>query len=428
LEFFKNDLHTVVGKYRLSWGLGLAFASKLGFSKTAQTSYTKIKHQNYISPYTSSYEIWDLQGAAAEYLRGKFKITSFASFSQLSANLENERITSFNSSGMHLNSVEKNNVNEQLFGMAVDYTSAEFKIGGLAVYDKFDKTFYDENLNSKYSLISAHMVNDRLGFPLFAEIATAVDKLAAVGGMRFGSSRFKNLLVVRYYPKNFPTWHGKPFSEKSNFDNEQGIYYGLKFYPIPKLKINFYFDVWKHAKTRYWEKMPTSGNEQFVMLNYRYKQHSWQAALKNSFEDKYKSVAGVSKIREVCSSSFSLKWRQNVNSYLTCDSYGKLVNEYLSQSHIHERSFLFYQQVRFQKNALDIITRLSTYYGDIPVYVYENNVDGIMQNRACSGEGLYAFVVCSWQAVKYLELQAKYFDYLEKKDKTELYFQILTRF
>ncbi|MDN5354502.1 MAG: hypothetical protein PWQ09_1258 [Candidatus Cloacimonadota bacterium] len=428
LEFFNDNLHAVIGKYRLTWGLGLAFASKLGFSKTSQTSYTKFYNSSYIDPYTSSYEIWDLQGVATEYRLDKVKITSFASYSQLSANLSDDKITSFNSSGIHLNSQSKNNVDEKLAGMALDYNLENTIFGLLAVYDKFGKKFYDETLNSEYSLLSGYMLNEKLGFPIFVEVANANGKLAAVGGIRFGSSHFKHLFIARYYPKNFPTWHGKPFAEKSNFDNEQGFYYGLKLYPIQNLKLNFYFDIWKHAKTNYWEKMPTSGSEQFAMLTYKYGKHIWRFSLKNSNEEKYKSFAGISKIRDVNSNNFSLKWRQNVNNWLTCDSYGKLVNEYLPNSHFHQRSFLFYQQFRLQKKDVDLTLRLSTHHGEIPVYVYENNVDGIMQNRVCSGEGINFFTVCSWKFNENIELQLKFFDYLDRSNKAEFYFQVLTRF
>ncbi|HCX72621.1 MAG TPA: hypothetical protein DHM37_02790, partial [Candidatus Cloacimonas sp.] len=116
------------------------------------------------------------------------------------------------------------------------------------------------------------------------------------------------------------------------------------------------------------------------------------------------------------------------NNWLTCDSYGKLVNEYLPNSHFHQRSFLFYQQFRLQKKDVDLTLRLSTHHGEIPVYVYENNVDGIMQNRVCSGEGINFFTVCSWKFNENIELQLKFFDYLDRSNKAEFYFQVLTRF
>jgi hypothetical protein len=319
-------------------------------------------------------------------------------------------------------------VEEKLFGIAADYDLGSVKIGGLVLYDVFDKDFYDKNFNSEYELLSGYFINRQLGFPIFSEVAKADDKIATVGGIRFGSSKFKNLLIARYYPKHFPTWHGKPFSDKSNFDNEQGIYYGLKFYPIPKLKLNLYFDVWKHPQTSYWEKMPTSGSEQFIMLSYKYGKNKWRFSIKNSNEEKYISLQENSKIRQVRANIFSFKWRQNVNSWLTYDSYGKLANQYLPQSRVYERGFLFYQQARMQSEILDVILRLSSHHGELPVYVYENNVDGIMQNRACSGEGLYGFIVCSWRLFTNFELQAKYFDYLVKKEKAEFYFQVLSRF
>ncbi|MDY6915305.1 MAG: hypothetical protein SVM86_03180, partial [Candidatus Cloacimonadota bacterium] len=238
LEFFKNNTHAVIGKYRLNWGQGLIFASKLGFSKTAQTSYTKLYHTNFIAPYTSSYEIWDLQGVASEINLDKFKITTFVSYSPLSASIYDDKIVSFNTTGIHLDPENKNNVKEKLFGMAANYYNDGIEFGIAAFYDEFDKKFADPTLNSKYNMISASVLYDKYHFPVFAEIASAKKKVAAVGGIRFGHDNFKNLLVARYYPKNFPTWHGNPFSNQSNFDNEQGLYYGLKLLPAPKLKLN----------------------------------------------------------------------------------------------------------------------------------------------------------------------------------------------
>jgi hypothetical protein len=55
-------------------------------------------------------------------------------------------------------------------------------------------------------------------------------------------------------------------------------------------------------------------------------------------------------------------------------------------------------------------------------------VDGIMQNRVCSGEGINFFTVCSWKFNENIELQLKFFDYLDRSNKAEFYFQVLTRF
>ena len=88
IEYNSNKIikQGVLGKYRLAMGQGILFAPKLGMSKSSAATSVAIKKYKAIKPYTSSYEIWELEGAAANFKMGNFEFIPFYSYTKLSAN------------------------------------------------------------------------------------------------------------------------------------------------------------------------------------------------------------------------------------------------------------------------------------------------------------------------------------------------------
>jgi len=112
----------ILGKYRLALGQGILFAPKLGMSKSGAATSVPVKKFSPIKPYTSSYEIWALEGAAVNIELSSFNIIPFYSNTALSANLDTlSCITSFNESGLHFDEEKKDNVKEIIYGLATKY-------------------------------------------------------------------------------------------------------------------------------------------------------------------------------------------------------------------------------------------------------------------------------------------------------------------
>ncbi len=424
-ENFLNKF--LLGKYRLALGQGILFAPKLGMSKSGAATSVPIKKFNPIKPYTSSYEIWELEGAAANIELSSFNFIPFFSKTALSANLDTlSCITSFNESGLHLDEDKKNNVKEIIYGVAAKYSPVDHLFGLNFAKINFDHEFSNTARKSEYSAISADFVLNRNDFPTFGEIAYAQEKISGVMGCKFGENALRHLLLIRYYQKDFPTWHGNPFSSQSRFDNEVGIYYGMTVIPMERTKINCYFDLWSFPQTRYFEKMPTVGSEQFIQLERKFDANSLRFTVQHKDKEKYISL-DEAKIRDFERTTIRADWWQNISNFrfkTRCE----LVTEYLANDNIHKSGILAYEEIKWKIDKLTLIGQVSVYRSDVLHYMYEHNVDGIMQNSILKGDGAYSYFVLKYNISQDMELQFKVSDHWNTKDKMRMYLQVVSSF
>jgi hypothetical protein len=417
----------IMGKYRLALGQGIVFAPKLGLSKSSAATTVPVKRFRNVVPYTSSFEIWELQGSAAEIKYKNLKLIPYVSSNHLSANLNEDcKITAFNESGLHLDPQKRKNVVESIWGTAIQIEHQKHQVGASFSRFRFDHEFNSGHL-SEYSAANIFFLSQINNFPLFGEAALIEDKFGVILGFKFGEQRLRQLLVMRYYEKNLPTWHGNPFSTQSRFDNEMGIYYGLTFLPFAKNQINLYLDLWKYPETRYFEKMPTVGSEQFLQWESHWGKNVFRLSLQHKFKEKYISLE-ESKIRDSERTMIRLEWRQNLGEF-TFKSRSEIVFESLPEDDVNQKGMLFYEQIRWQKNQFEIVGQLTTFFTstypfNLRHYVYEYNVDGIMQNSVFSGDGAAFYVLFKYKVLSPVELQAKISDRLRSADNLRLYFQI----
>lgn len=417
--------HILLGKYRLALGQGILFAPKLGMSKSGAATSTPVKKYSPIKPYTSSFEIWELEGAAANLQLANFNFIPFISKTGINANLDSlSQITSFNESGFNLDEDKKNSVTETLYGMAIDYTWSDNSIGLNFFKNKFDHTFSDPIHENEYSAVSADFMINQTSFPTFGEIAYSQQKIAGVMGSKFGENKLRHLLLFRLYQKGFPTWHGNPFSSQSRFDNEIGVYYGVTLTPFTRTKINCYFDVWSFPETRYFEKMPTVGSEQYIQLERKFDSNSFRLIVQHKDKEKYIALEET-KIRDFERTTYRADWWQFIDNFrfkTRCE----LVTEYLPDEQIHEAGFLVYEELKIKLQSVNIIGLMAVYHSDVLHYMYEHNVDGIMQNSILKGDGFYSYFMLTYNFSTNFEIQFKVSDHWNKKDKMRIYLQIIS--
>lgn len=429
MEYSQDKLlkKLLIGKYRLALGQGILFAPKLGMSKSGAATSVPVKKFNPIKPYTSSYEIWELEGAAANIELSTFNFILFFSKTALSANLDTlSGITSFNESGLHLDEEKKDNVNEMIYGLAAKYSLADHSVGVNFAKINFNHDFSNPARRREYSAISADFMINKNSFPTFGEIAYTQEKTAGVLGCKFGESKLRHLILLRYYQKDFPTWHGNPFSSQSRFDNEIGMYYGMTIIPFERTKINCYFDVWSFPETRYFEKMPTVGSEQFIQLERKFDANSLRFTVQHKNKEKYISL-DEAKIRDFERTVIRADWWQNINSFrfkTRCE----FITEYLSNDNIHKSGVLAYEEIKWKIDKLTLIGQVSVYHSNVLHYMYEHNVDGIMQNSILKGDGAYSYFVLMYNILENMVLQFKVSDHWNTKEKMRLYLQVVSSF
>ena len=418
----------VLGKYRLALGQGILFAPKLGMSKSAEAVTIPVKKFAEIKPYTSSYENWFLEGFAAKFSAANFVAIPFFSKTKMTANLSDDgEITSFDETGIHFANEPKNNVVETVFGCEISKNLKQGNIGAVLSRLQFDRPFENSEISQEYFGGSVHYLLDFDEITCFGENAFAADKFAFVNGIKWGKGKLRQLLLIRFYKKYFPVWHGNPFSSQSGFDNESGVYLGTSFLPSSKTKLNLYFDLWKFPQTRYFEKMPTVGSEQFVQLELQAQKNSWRFTLQNKNKEKYKSVAGESKIRDFNRTLFRCDWWQFL-SFGVLKTRLEITAEFLPENKVYQKGILAYEQLKMKRANFEIIARMAVYHSKVLLYMYENNVSGIMQNSIFSGDGIYSFLLTKYRIWKNFELQFKIADNWFAANKMKLYFQTVCNF
>ena len=420
-DYKTSKYHIIIGKYRIYLGQGILFAPKLGMSKSSSATYGAFKQTDTIRPYTSSYEIWELQGPAIEYMTKNFHFTSFASRNFLSASLTDNKITSFNETGLHLDLEKKDNVDETIFGSALAYKNDFSKLEVYVISQRFNLEFANNNLDNNYLAFGTDFYIMTDGYPLFGEIATTNEKIAFIIGKKWGEKTIQQQLIFRNYPNKVPAWHGKPFSAQNSFDNETGLYYGITYNPINNLKINTYLDLWKHPQPRYLEKMATSCNDFLLHINYKHQNNYFVLHLQN----KNKESQNSGEIKDFRRTTYRIDWKNKQNNF-NLKHRIEYSCEYFPTEKAFEKGYLSYIQLEYKHKVLQFIGRIAVFRSDVLLYMYENNVSGIMQTNILSGDGVNGFAVIKYKLSSKFELQAKISNSFPKPNNLKIYLQLIT--
>jgi len=259
-------------------------------------------------------------------------------------------------------------------------------------------------------------------------LAIAKDKYAGLAGFKFGDKKMQQLLLLRHYEKDFPTWHGNAFSSQSNFDNETGVYCGTTIHPSKSTKINCYFDVWSFPKTRFFEKMPTVGSDELLQLEKRFSKNTIRFTVKNKHKEKYVKL-DEAKIRDFERLLLRCDWWQRI-AEVTLKTRAEFVSEYLSEEKIYGKGLLFYEQLKYDRNKIHIVAQITAFKTvlepfKVKHYMYENNVAGVMQNSVFSGDGFASYLLVRYDLIDSIQLQAKISDCWQQKEKMRIFVQLV---
>lgn len=75
--------------------------------------------------------------------------------------------------------------------------------------------------------------------------------LATVNGLRGGGAYLSGCVLYRRYDKRYISHYASGFGEYSNTSNEEGVYCGIDVVPVKNLKVNVYYDWFRHFAPRY---------------------------------------------------------------------------------------------------------------------------------------------------------------------------------
>jgi len=420
ISFIKT---VALGNYRLSFGQGMLFAPKMGLSKGGNATHQPVKHYQDIKPYTSTNEAFSLFGVAVEIPLGNFSVLPFYSNCLLDGTIKNGCIKSLDITGFHRNDSQedkKDAIRETLYGAHISF--GEVNTVGITAYrDLYDHPFCDTTKKQKQDLYSVDFYQSYNNVTFFGEGALTSKRKAFVAGMSWREKGFENLLLYRNYEKNFPTFHGNPFHEGGDFDNERGLYYGITFRPFKRSRLDIYFDVFRFPQEKTYGDIPTYGFDSFLQFEKRWKASRIRLTYHHKQSERWRNIDNISKLYQIKRNTHRCDFIQKINDKIELKFRGEFTYHHYTNTEKYDAGILLYQEIKyFITPKLKNYLRFVQYHtDDIILYMYENDLDGIMLNSQFKGDGVFYYLLLKYDVGDHISIQVKYSEKIWKEKKVE---------
>ena len=255
----------VVGKYRVSLGMGLVVNNSFGLGKVAMLQnlgrgvYSLRAHSSRSDDY--------LQGAAATVdVSQSLKATAFGSYRAMDATLNKDGMArTIVKTGYHRTETEmskKHNLHQTVAGGNLRYGDKGIHLGASLVYARFDRELrpdtsalyrqhYPRGLDFLNASLDYGLVRPRLAL----QGETAIDgkgHLATINSLSMRVSDGLSLMALqRFYSYRYTSLLAQSYSDGGQVQNESGIYLGLSWQPSLKLRLAAYTDYAYFAWAKY---------------------------------------------------------------------------------------------------------------------------------------------------------------------------------
>ncbi len=249
--------HAVVGKYKLSIGMGLVANNSFSLGKAAMLQNLG-RTSNEIRPHASRSVADYFQGVAATATIVKgLKATVFASLRPIDATLnEDGSISTILTDGYHRTPLEmekKHNAKQTTAGLHVAYRTGGLHVGATTVYTQLDRMLSPntQTLYRRHYPQGRHFLNSSVHYGFLHHRwsfsgETAVSRngaVATINALGYQSTSSWSLMAVqRFYSYRYTTLHGHAFSEGGRPQNESGLCVGGTWRPFRRLQLQGYAD------------------------------------------------------------------------------------------------------------------------------------------------------------------------------------------
>jgi Helix-hairpin-helix motif len=414
----------VAGDYNLKFGQGLALWSQFGFSKGIDAIYPVKKIGKGITPYKSSLENNFYRGFAATLNLVNFSLTAFYSKNKLDADIDSisNEILSTPITGLHRTTTEiekRKTAQEKVTGANIEYNSVNILNAGLTFYNSvFDYPFAENGVyNIKgakfnyYSFYFDFFLND---INFFGESVFNGTSVANFYGIEIPVNKnFTFVTAIRSYPKNYINIHGFGFGEKNgNTKNEFGIYNGVKW-NLPIGRLNLYYDQFKFPYATYFTPLPTEGNE--FLINYNFKPLP-KFSINLTFKDENKEIEVSTAAKKLISMQRRKTYRFEIifspTKQIRLKSRFQYLTDYVKEIDNFEKGLMIFQDIKFNiSKNFRCCFRTSYFKTDSfnsAIYMYENDLNGILYSIPLYGEGLRWYAMINYNVLYFLEFTIKY--------------------
>ncbi len=284
---FKN---VIIGDYQAQFGQGIALGSVFGIGKNGETVNTMRRANLGFTPYTSVYEAGYFRGAAVSYALTK-NITLHAlgssrgrdgSLQQDTLSGSADYLSSFSYTGLHRTVTElknRNAVTETNGAFVLQFKNQQLDAGVILHQTHFSSalqrplTPYNQYYftGSDNTNTGAYLNYNFNNFAFFSEFTQTVNYGRAMVAGILGSltPKLETSLVYRKFDKDFYSFYSNAIAENSIPQNEEGIYWGLKYTFDKKISLAGYIDLFNFPWLKYRSYAPSDGSEWLVRFNWR---------------------------------------------------------------------------------------------------------------------------------------------------------------
>lgn len=390
-----------VGRYRVSFGMGLVAGTSFNLGKT--TVLAGLGHRaNAIRVHSSRSEADYMQGAAVTLrLAGHFKASAFASYRPLDATLNKDgTVATIVKSGYHRTMGEmekKNNTHATTAGANVHYAANGFHAGISAVYTGLDrrlspdtKVLYRRHYATGRDFINAGAYYGYRNHLLSFQGETATDRHGAVATIHsatvYPDDRFNVTVLHRYYSRRYSSLHAASFSDGNRVQNEHGIYAGTEWRPTPRVQMSAYSDLAYFG----WPKYQTSGTSYSSdnMLAATLSHRDW--TFSGRYRLRIRQRDNDAKTALICCTEHRLRLAVACSSAGGWDAKTQL-DLALTEFKRSDRGLMVTQYVNGSFNNIHVSTNVSYFNTtgyDSRLYAYERTMPYSFYSRAYSGHGI----------------------------------------
>ena len=425
----------VVGDYALNFGEGLIIWNGFSMGKGV-TSTRSDKNGVALMSYHGSDEVHFMRGASVELREGKFSFIPFFSNKNVDAVIqENAEINSIRVDGYHRTANEianKGTVEENTYGgrlsfreanklLAVNFVSINYSKN--LVYTSAYQKQYSAGIHHYYTSVNHSLIGQN--WQVFGEVA--IDKegnYAMLEGLNlYATPNVTFNSTVRKYSGGYRSLYANSFGERSNANNEIGLYTGVTLNLGRGCSVKSYLDLYSFPSLSYREKKKTDGYDFFVEIRKKLSNSS-NIYLRSKYEKR--QVSFDKNMKEEVS-----RLRLHYKTVL-----GKLTLQSRIETSLYnvsEKGVLVFQDVKAQLRRFTLSTRVAyfdTRSYQSSVYAYQPNFLYAFRSMAYFNQGFQILLMAKIPLSHKLKLWFKYqrVQYLNRGTVGSSYYETTTSF
>lgn len=422
-----------IGDYHAQFGQGLVLFTGFGYGKSTMVLDVRKRAQG-LKPYGGSDENLFFRGAATTLQYKKMELTFLFSHKDKDANItlidsltgNSEEVSSLQSSGLHRTPNEladKKGITETVWGSHLQFSSKKFKIGITGMTFEYSSDIV--KTTAPYNLYAfSGNVGSSMGFDyqtairdvtLFGETAMSQNNAWATvnGGIVSLGPQMSVSLVHRYYQKEYQGLFASAFGENSTVSNEKGFYMGTVIYPIAKVRISTYYDLYSFPWLKFGVNAPSKGNDfvfqadyglsRYVNIYVRYKNETKPENIASD-DLSGNAVKGISDVN-----TQKLRFHVSYKLSRTVEFRNRMEWVKYTRTSEPEYGFLIYHDAQYKPQRIPFVFSVrfaifDTDTWDSRLYAYENDVLYSFSIPAYNDKGTRMYFNMKYAINKYFDV------------------------